>query len=62
MSNQHSRLEQQFAEITKEGRIEEAAIVAVFDQLKAVLLEFMLGKWNGFPIDTEHYSLNVPFK
>ncbi|CCF37193.1 hypothetical protein CH063_08588 [Colletotrichum higginsianum] len=55
-------LEQQFAELTKEGRIEEAAVIAVFDQLKAIPPEFMLGKWDGFPIDTSHTATEQPFK
>ncbi|KAK6211516.1 hypothetical protein QIS74_10780 [Colletotrichum tabaci] len=55
-------LEQQFAELTKAGRIEEAAVIAVFDQLKAIPPEFMLGKWDGFPIDTSHTATEQPFK
>ncbi|GKT90012.1 transcription factor cmr1 protein [Colletotrichum tofieldiae] len=56
------RLEQQFAALTKEGHVEEAAIIAVFDQLKPIPAEFMLGKWDGFGIDTGHPSLDKPFK
>ncbi|WYZ34047.1 hypothetical protein EsH8_I_000323 [Colletotrichum jinshuiense] len=55
-------LQEQFTELTKEGQVEEAAIIAVFDQLKPAHAEFMLGKWDGFAINTGHSSLEQPFK
>lgn len=38
----------------KNGRIEVAQIAAVFDQLKPISPEFLIGKWKGFSFDTGH--------
>lgn len=62
MSDEYGRLQKQFEELTKEGHVEEAAIISVFDQLKPVSPEFMMGKWDGHPIDTGHASLEQSFK
>lgn len=38
------------------GRIKEATIAAIFDELPSVELAFMLGEWQGGSFDTGHPS------
>lgn len=50
-----ARPEQQFHDlIERNGPIEAAEIAAVFDQLKPIPPEFLIGKWKGFSFDTGH--------
>ncbi|CAN8101316.1 unnamed protein product [Discula destructiva] len=47
--------EQQFTELTKtEGHIDEATVAAVYDQLKPVEPEQLIGQWLGGSFDTGH--------
>lgn len=42
-------------ELTKvEGRLEESTLAQVFDQLKPIESEFMIGKWKGGSFESGH--------
>ena len=42
-------------DLTKvQGHVDEAALAAVFDQLKAIPPEFLVGKWKGYSFDSGH--------
>ncbi|KAH6976576.1 GXWXG protein-domain-containing protein [Ilyonectria destructans] len=47
--------EQRLVELTKvEGRLEESTLAQVFDQLKPIESEFMIGKWKGGSFESGH--------
>ncbi|UPK95814.1 hypothetical protein LCI18_006749 [Fusarium solani-melongenae] len=47
--------EQRLIELTKvEGRLEESTLAQVFDQLKPIEAEFMIGKWKGGSFESGH--------
>ncbi|KAF6816941.1 cytoplasmic protein [Colletotrichum sojae] len=47
--------EQQFLNLEKtDGNVEESAVAAVYEQLKPVVPEFLVGQWEGGSFDTGH--------
>ncbi|OBR06959.1 FAD binding domain-containing protein [Colletotrichum higginsianum IMI 349063] len=49
------RPEDQFAELVKiDGRVDETAVAAVYDHLKPVSPELLVGQWEGGSFDTGH--------
>ncbi|KAJ3543363.1 hypothetical protein NM208_g3620 [Fusarium decemcellulare] len=47
--------EQQFRDLCKiKGPVDEAAVAAVYDQLKPVAPELLIGQWEGGSFDTGH--------
>lgn len=55
-----ARPEQQFHDLTeRNGPVEAAEIAAVFDQLKPISPEFLIGKWKGFSFDTGHPAYQI---
>ncbi|CCF39633.1 hypothetical protein CH063_10414 [Colletotrichum higginsianum] len=47
--------EDQFAELVKiDGRVDETAVAAVYDHLKPVSPELLVGQWEGGSFDTGH--------
>ncbi|KAJ4394035.1 hypothetical protein N0V93_003252 [Gnomoniopsis smithogilvyi] len=54
-ANNMSRPEQQFNDLVKtEGHIDEAVVASVYDQLKPVEPQQLIGKWVGGSFDTGH--------
>ncbi|KAF7596026.1 hypothetical protein BBP40_003806 [Aspergillus hancockii] len=57
--------ETQFFQLTERvGHIDEAEVAAVYDQLKPITPETLLGKWEGVSFDTGHptHKLLLNFK
>ncbi|OLN87089.1 hypothetical protein CCHL11_06494, partial [Colletotrichum chlorophyti] len=53
--NSDAQPEQQFMELASiDGHIEEVAVAAVYDQLKPVSPEQLIGQWEGGSFDTGH--------
>ncbi|KAH7308960.1 hypothetical protein B0I35DRAFT_360058 [Stachybotrys elegans] len=56
-SNEPSSPQQRLQSIIKaNGKVQEADIAAVFDQLKPIEPEFLIGDWQGGSFDTGHPS------
>ncbi|KAI9150674.1 hypothetical protein HJFPF1_10449 [Paramyrothecium foliicola] len=54
-ANTSNRPEEKFVALCKaEGKIEEAAIATIFDQLKPIKPEQLIGEWEGGSFDTGH--------
>lgn len=47
--------EQKFFDLVKiEGHIDESVVAAVFDELKPITTDFLVGSWKGGSFDTGH--------
>lgn len=55
ISDEDYRPEQQFHDLVKtEGHIEESVVAGVYDQLKPVEPQQLIGQWTGGSFDTGH--------